>query len=283
MNRPTRAEAIEAWSDGSLTPAQRQVLDRAWQEDPAGVRAELRLVLLLRQTAPDRAERSWRALEQALAGTGSGDALARAVDARLHPRSRILLWAGLAAAAVLALIIGGAWYMHRLAPAPPAGPMTIVGIIGPARLDGVELTVTPAVWPAGATLQCAPGTTVRIEGSDGVALELLSATARRHPRTGDDLVLLDGLMHALVKPRTHASALRLHTPHARAEVLGTAFTLRSGETASALRVHRGTVAFSAATGDAATLVAHREAATIGADGSLSRRSLPLLDPRLPRH
>ncbi|MEN9361658.1 MAG: hypothetical protein RL095_3193 [Verrucomicrobiota bacterium] len=157
---------------------------------------------------------------------------ARRLRVRRPVRSRSSLWLPLLAAASV-LLAAGVWLTLRpgsdlpqLVEAAPGWPAAGRSVAKGQTYQAPDSRSLKLRYPDGSTLTLAPSTCISFES-----------------RQGKRLRLLEGGLEAQIQPQAGDSPFILETGVARAQVIGTAFTLQAGANWSELKVSHGAVLF----------------------------------------
>jgi ferric-dicitrate binding protein FerR (iron transport regulator) len=203
----------------------------------------------------------------------------RRVSAAVKPR-----WSSaaiLSAAAVIALLISIAWLMQGRG---DDRMLTVTQADGSVRWTGAggevrETLVNGSTLPGGTLETVSDDATLVISFADGTTLTLLGHSLATLSDDGQKIVhLRSGSLSADVRPQPSQRPLRIHTPTALLEVLGTRFEVDSDDANTRLAVNEGRVRLTRLIdGRSAEVPAHHE--TIA---SLSGAEMPVLPRRQPQ-
>ena len=251
------ASSIARYLDGVATATERAELLASLQADPhafAQFREDLRMHLELSSVLqPDDSG----AIAAVIADmrpaipTGATSRLVRALRPRVHARGVVrkrtqVRWLTLAAAACVVLGLVLVW--------PPASAGTVTSLTGAVSLmrggeaGGVawtESVTNGAALRRGDLLTTGEHGEVAWHDADGAEIILAAGSARLAANTGGAIMLMAGVLHAQVQPRSAGSPpYRITTPSGEVQVLGTAFTLRVDEQGTRVAVEHGRVRLS---------------------------------------
>jgi ferric-dicitrate binding protein FerR (iron transport regulator) len=261
---PIPWDLLVRYAAGETDAAATASLSRRVETDPA-VAAALADVLLHAVLARDAAETT--------RGRGSRAEFP-------PPRRAILRWTALAAA--LLLLGGLAW----LAPGrPEPAVVTLTRLDGAARWTGADGEVRDALHagsslPGGLLETVSDQSTLGLAFADGTTLTLLgrAAITISDDADGKTVRLRSGSLSADVRPQPPGRPLRVHTPTALLEVLGTRFDVDSDEANTRLAVTEGRVRLTRLVdGRVAEVPARHEAVA-----SLSGVAMPVMPRRQPQ-
>lgn len=188
---------------------------------------------------------------------------------------RKLVWIVAAAAAIVAT---ASFFVHFRF----ADELVIQTLRGSGTLarDGRE-------WPLSAGLKVASSDRIRVasdssadlvwKGDSGASITLMSEsdTTFRVRAGAKEIELHRGNLTASVQPQPMNHPLRLRTPHAHGEVLGTRFDLSAEPARSALTVASGKVVFAHKSEHAGNIIAAGERVEVRQDGTLETQSIPV--------
>lgn len=274
------ASSIARYLDGVATAPERAALLTQLQRDPqvfAQFREDLRMHLALTsmlQPDDSGAIAAVIADMRPAVPNGSTARLIRVLRPRVRERGAVqrrtrVRWLVVAAVACVALGV----LLGR--PTAPAG--TVISLTGAVSvLRGGE----PMAVASGSPLRRGDVLTIGAHGqvawhdADGAELTLAAGTARLAATRGGAIMLVAGVMHAAVEPRSAGGPpYRIATPYGDAEVLGTAFTLRVDELGTRLEVDHGRVRLTQTGADSAVEVGAGETAAVTPSGLESPRPL----------
>jgi ferric-dicitrate binding protein FerR (iron transport regulator) len=200
-------------------------------------------------------------------------------EVRRRARSRAFRAAGLAAAAVLALVIG--WQVARPGPRGPGGEGRVEALAGTAwvlegRLPWARRSplVPGAVIPGGAEVGTGEGGRVALRLASGHSVRL-DAGSRLRILGPAELELDQGAVYVDSRPPAAAgasAALRLRTQVGEVTETGTQYEVRVGEESVRIRVREGEVVLQA--GGKKHRVESGFELEAGGRGGLRRRQIP---------
>jgi ferric-dicitrate binding protein FerR (iron transport regulator) len=263
-----KPEDLLAYLDRELAPEQEEALERALERDPVLRQALLaacwQRLLLLDLHRP----RTLTAMPSAVA----------------KRRQQIRRWS-LALAATVAFIASlAAWWLaaDRLEPGEPISSRLVVeGVTPPVwRLRGErkDLLQPGTILVAGDTILTGKDATAKLSFEPEATHLDLASESELHLAAlthGKRLELRSGSLQAQVAPQPPGEPMRLLTPLAQAEVIGTRFGLSSDAVATRLRVDEGRVLISKRSEDSGLVVPAPLGATVSAGHQVDMVTLPL--------
>jgi ferric-dicitrate binding protein FerR (iron transport regulator) len=262
-------ELIEDYCNGTIADQDFALLELRLLQDPAARSLYLRYMNLdaALQECGDALIQRWDA--------GNPPA---APPRRAHP-FRIAGVLVLAAAGVLLAVALGVFWLNREREQPAA-------VASLERINGTVHVTTAAgeVRPVSAGIQVEPGDTVRTEGAQS-SVVLVSPGGTRFSLAGttsltfsesrrESITVHGGSLFAAVAPQPPGQALVVLTPQARAEVLGTVFSLRATDDETEVSVTEGRIRLTRLSDGQTVEVVSGRRAVSNAEGVLVFEDIP---------
>lgn len=254
-------EILADYLDGLMPAERRAALEAACAEEPDAFReladqVQLDAALRVVFDARENHERVKRSILAVVGGASHGEMKSRVILAT-HPSEkiarfpvrRIAAWAGLAAAACIALLL---WFTADSRVAHLVGAAGNVAVMRDGRemlpwknfplRGGDDLRVNDR-----ATLTYSDGT--RLDLAPNSHLKIVSASHAPLADSSKRLLLNDGEISAEISKQPPSHPFVIETPHAQLTVVGTRFSLRTDSEKTRLDVTEGAVRFNGGGGE----------------------------------